>query len=255
MGSKYNDWFSHRLGYPVKLLYIGDHRRKVLGNMGQGVESGTTNPLHPSLAVIPVVFLLGCGLLLQGRMGSVPWVMMGILIVTCFIVFAQQPRQWPRRAGPLITFADLAAYLIISTKSYQDVNERLPDDEEMDITKFRANIVVSGAREAYEEDFWAQLRIGGSITMKLTQNCARCSSLNVDYTTGRAGKTEAGKVLKKLSKDRRVDAGMKWSPIFGRYGFLTSSSAEGKRVVIMVGDEVEVTERNSQRTITDYPKS
>ncbi|KAM6508289.1 hypothetical protein FALCPG4_018163 [Fusarium falciforme] len=228
MGNKYNDWFSRRLGYPVKLLSIGDHRRGVLGNMGQGVVSGTTKSLHASLTVIPVTFLLGYCSLSQGQTGS---------------------------AGPLITFADLAAHLIISTKSYQDVNERLLDDEEMDITKFRANIVVSGAEKAYEEDFWAQLRIGGSINMKLTQNCARCSSLNVDYTTGRAGKTEAGKVLKKLSKDRRVDPGMKWSPIFGRYGFLTSASSECEGVVISVGDKVEVTKRNSERTITDYPKS
>ncbi|KAJ4171215.1 hypothetical protein NW754_007361 [Fusarium falciforme] len=125
----------------------------------------------------------------------------------------------------------------------------------MDITKFRANIVVSGANEAYEEDFWSQLRIGGNATMKLTQNCARCSSLNVDYATGKAGKTEAGKVLKKLSQDRRVDPGTKWSPIFGRYGFLAPASREAEVVVISVGDEVEVTGHNLERTITEYPKS
>ncbi|KAH8673209.1 MOSC domain-containing protein, partial [Ilyonectria robusta] len=212
MGEKYNHWFSRRLGYPVKLLYIGDYRRKVLGNMGQGVASGMSKSLHLSLTAIPF-------------------------------------RKWPWKGEPLITFADLAAYLIISQKSYEDVNKRLPDDEQMDITKFRANLVVSGAKEEYEEDYWADLRIRGTITMKLTQNCARCSSLNVDYATGKAGKTEAGKVLRKLSKDRRVDPGAKWSPIFGRYGFLTSTSSEADAVVINVGDEVEVTRRNSERTI------
>ncbi|CAH0021062.1 unnamed protein product [Clonostachys rhizophaga] len=273
MGDKYNDWFSRRLGYPVKLLYIGDHRRKVLGNMGQGVVSPTAKSLYASLTAIPVTFLLGSCLLSWESTGGISWATTAILFVAVYIALAQLLRYWLGRIGPLITFADLAAYLIISTKSYQDVNERLPDDEEMDITKFRANIVVSGAKQAYEEDFWAELRIRGSITMKLTQNCARCGSLNVDYTTGKAGKMEAGKVLKKLSKDRRVDPGMKWSPIFGRYGFLTSASTKGEGVVISVGDAVEVTVHNSARTITgkcspkkqrviysntatsDYPKS
>ncbi|KAI8677690.1 MOSC domain-containing protein [Fusarium keratoplasticum] len=255
MGSKYNDWFTHRLGYPVKLLYIGDHRRKVLGNMGEGVAYRTTKPVHISLAIIPVALTLGYSFYSKGKAGSTPSTNTGILILASFVVLVQQLRRWICTAGPSITFADLAAYLIISTKSHQDVNERLPDDEEMDITKFRANIVVSGANEAYEEDFWSQLRIGGNTTMKLTQNCARCSSLNVDYATGKAGKTEAGKVLKKLSKNRRVDPGTKWSPIFGRYGFLASASTKAEVVVISVGDEVEVTGRNLERTITEYPKS
>lgn len=250
MGEKYNHWFNRRLGYPVKLLYIGDHRRKVLGNMGQGVASRTAKPLHLSLAAIPVTLLLGDSLLSANPASETSWAITGVMILAGCVVLVQQLKRWIWKGEPLITFADLAAYLIVSQKSYQDVNKRLPDDEEMDITKFRANLVVSGAKEEYEEDYWAELRIRGAITMKLTQNCARCSSLNVDYATGKAGKTEAGKVLKKLSKDRRVDPGAKWSPIFGRYGFLTSTSSEVDTVVINVGDEVEVTRRNSERTIT-----
>ncbi|KAF5554612.1 amino acid polyamine transporter I [Fusarium mexicanum] len=221
MGKEYNDWFSDRLGFSVKLLYIGDHRRKVLGNMGHGISFNTVQA-EPWLAIIPATFFLG---------------------------------MLKKSKKPLITFADLAAYLVISQKSYDDVNERLPDKEEMDITKFRANIIVSGAQEAYEEDFWAELQFRGSITMKLTQNCARCSSLNVDYATGKAGTSEAGKMLKKLSKDRRVDPGVKWSPVFGRYGFIIPGSSSVGSVILNVGNKVEVTKRNSQRTITDYPKA
>lgn len=255
MGEKYNHWFSCRLGYPVKLLYIGDYRRKVLGNMGQGVASGTPKSLHLSLAAISVTLLLGYSLLSASPASQISRAIIGVMILASCMLLVQQLRRWPWKGEPLITFADLAAYLIISQKSYEDVNRRLPDDEQMDITKFRANLVVFGAKEEYEEDYWADLRIRGTITMKLTQNCARCSSLNVDYATGKAGETEAGKVLRKLSKDRRVDPGAKWSPIFGRYGFLTSTSSEADTVVINVGDEVEVTRRNSERTITDYPKS
>ncbi|KAI0598322.1 hypothetical protein F4775DRAFT_192913 [Biscogniauxia sp. FL1348] len=98
--------------------------------------------------------------------------------------------------------------------------------------------------QAWEEDFWAELELrhhnkvnkvqGGKGTRKksrkrdrntrcrlaLTANCARCISINIDYDTGRPATGEQGTVLKKLMRDRRVDSGNKWSPIFGRYAFL-----------------------------------
>jgi hypothetical protein len=52
-------------------------------------------------------------------------------------------------------------------------------------------------------------------------------------------------MLKKLTKDRRVDPGTKWSPIFGRYSFLHPDS-EGH--VIHVGDEVVVSRKNDERS-------
>ena len=46
MGSTYNDWFSERFGYAVRLLYIGGNTRMILGNMppkiaGPQKENGT----------------------------------------------------------------------------------------------------------------------------------------------------------------------------------------------------------------------
>lgn len=125
----------------------------------------------------------------------------------------------------------------------------------MDITKFRANIVVSGVEKPYEEDFWAELRVGKDITVKLTQNCARCATLNVNYATGKSGESEAGRILKMLSKDRRVDPGAKWSPIFGKYGFVVSTTGGADGVIIKVGDEVQVVKRNSERTVTGKSSS
>lgn len=52
-------------------------------------------------------------------------------------------------------------------------------------------------------------------------------------------------MLKLLQRDRRIDPGMKYSPVFGRYSFLDKAS-EG--VLIAVGDEVKVTRRNTERT-------
>ncbi|KAI1630964.1 hypothetical protein F4809DRAFT_207543 [Biscogniauxia mediterranea] len=98
--------------------------------------------------------------------------------------------------------------------------------------------------QAWEEDFWAELELrhhdkvnkvqgregtkGRSrkrdgntrCRLALTANCARCISINIDYDTGRPATGEQGTVLKKLMRDRRVDSGNKWSPIFGRYAFL-----------------------------------
>ena len=148
-----------------------------------------------------------------------------------------------------ITFADCSPYLITSKTSLADVSSRLPPDEPMDMTKFRPNIVVSGAEKAYEEDFWARIDLNG-IDIQLAHNCVRCASLNVDYKTGKPGKGESGKILAKLQKDRRVDAGHKWSPVFGRYCFWRSSVPSK---MLSVGDEVRVTRVNRERTKFSKP--
>ncbi|KAH9826731.1 MOSC domain protein [Teratosphaeria destructans] len=120
------------------------------------------------------------------------------------------------------------------------------------MAKFRPNIVVSGAAEAWEEDFWAELTIGGDggVVVYCEQNCGRCKSINIDYETGAAvAPGEAGRVLRVLSRDRRVDPGTKWSPVFGRYAFLDAAS-EGARIA--VGDEVVVRRRNEERSVFDW---
>jgi hypothetical protein len=56
-------------------------------------------------------------------------------------------------------------------------------------------------------------------------------------------------VLKTLMKERRVDKGSKWSPIFGRYGFLDGDDQGGE---VRVGDDVRVTRRLEERTTWDW---
>ncbi|KAF1979566.1 hypothetical protein BU23DRAFT_522907 [Bimuria novae-zelandiae CBS 107.79] len=150
---------------------------------------------------------------------------------------------------PEITFADCAPYLVVSSTSLDDVSSRLGPDEPMDVTKFRPNIVLSGAEDAWEEDFWAKLRLG-NIELVMKHNCVRCASLNVDYATGKPGTGASGQVLKKLQKDRRVDSGTKWSPVFGRYAFW---GPKGGECVLKVGDEAIVTEVNEERTVFNWP--
>ncbi|KAL1593917.1 hypothetical protein SLS60_010650 [Paraconiothyrium brasiliense] len=146
---------------------------------------------------------------------------------------------------PRITFADCAPYLVVSSTSLDNVSSRLAPDEPMDVTKFRPNIVLSGADEAWEEDYWSKIRIG-STELIMKHNCVRCASVNVDYETGKPGTGEAGQVLKKLQKDRRVDKGAKWSPVFGRYAFWRGAN---NAQVFKVGDGAIISDRNKERSV------
>lgn len=153
---------------------------------------------------------------------------------------------WPiARVEDGITFADCAPFLIVTESSLADVSARLPAGEVIDVTKFRPNIVLQGSPNAFDEDFWREIKVRDDVDLILTHNCVRCKSINIDYATGRPGTGESGKILKKLMKDRRVDAGTKYSPVFGRYAFL-GSGAGGKSIGI--GDDVTITARIKERT-------
>lgn len=149
---------------------------------------------------------------------------------------------------PWLTFTDVAPFLVTTEASLRNVSARMSAGHSVDMYRFRPNIVVDGEGE-WDEDFWAELLINGRDTLVLTGNCARCTSLNVDYVTGKPAAGELGDVLKKLMKDRRVDKGTKWSPVFGRYGFLAGQEGFG----VSVGDEVEVASRREKRSIWDWP--
>ena len=212
MEQQYNDWLSSCLGYDVVLAYIGENRRQVrMSSSGQLVASSN----------VAGGWLSSMASKASGLIGGA----------------AKEPE---------ITFSDVAPYLVVSSRSMDDVHTRLPEGEEFDITKFRPNVIVSGAQDPWEEDYWAEIKIGEEkATIKTDHNCGRCRSINVDYNTGAQGTGEAGKMLKMLSKDRRVDQGTKWSPIFGRYSFLHPDS-EGN--VIKLEDDVEVSKRNTEHT-------
>ena len=141
-----------------------------------------------------------------------------------------------------INFSDGAALLVTSEASLTDLHPRLGGEKAV-LEKFRPNIVVDGTTER-DEDFWGELtlpRLGTRII--LTANCSRCTSINVDLDKGRMGEGESGKLLKKMMRDRRVDVGNKWSPIFGRYGFPTQAGE------VRVGDEVTISKRNGAHTV------
>jgi uncharacterized protein YcbX len=216
MPEEYSDWFSSCLGYTVVLAYIGQNRRLPLGSLPPSI------PFSNATRILSYVPLLGA--------------------------YFSHPIQ----VAPGLSFADCAAFLVVTEESLNSVSARLPDGLEMDIRKFRGNVVLSGAEEAWDEDWWGELAVetteglpgGDRVTLALTANCNRCKSINIDYSTGRPSEGPLGSILKLLMKDRRVDMGVKYSPIFGRYGFCSS----GWGNIISVGDEVTVIKRNVERT-------
>ena len=225
MANQYNEWFSSCFGYAVILAYLGPHHRAVLGNLSPNISK-------------------------QPSTGSSSWMSS---ITSRLPALTTGDSEESVEDG--ITFADVSAYLVVTEESLQDISSRLPEGEQMNMTKFRPNIVISGAPRPWDEDYWGGISISSpkaeqgleNINLDLTQNCARCVSINVDYETGEAGKGESGAVLKKMMKDRRIDHGAKWSPIFGRYGFLLPAKSAGRREVA-IGDKVEVTKVNSEKT-------
>lgn len=211
-------FFSRHLGFATRLLFIGPSTRKVLGNFAPPQQQ-------------------------SGFLAS--W----------FAATAGKQQQ-----DAAITFTDCAPLLVTTTASLAAVSARTGDD--VDVRKFRPNIVLAADDEdemeplqPWEEDYWAELEIGedAPATLLCTANCARCLSLNVDFATG--GHVENHRQpLKSLMKDRRVDPGMKFSPVFGRYAFLRRRE-DGGDVVLKVGDRVRVSKRNKERTVFGWSPS
>ncbi|PKX98609.1 MOSC domain protein [Aspergillus novofumigatus IBT 16806] len=249
MGDPYNAWFSERFGYGVVLAYLGPHSRRVLGSFAPG-----KSPAHAvdkpvvstrSLVGLAVLTLVLNGVRVSaGTSGTMQptrdellrhWPGVAATVVAGLLSWVLLRCLSTAKEDESITFADTAPYLLTSETSVDELSARFEGDERMD------------------EDFWAELRVGqgsSAARLLLTANCVRCQSINVDYATGRMGTGEAGSALKKLMKDRRVDKGAKYSPVFGRYVFLDPGS---DKVMVRVGDEVDVLRTMKERTVYDWP--
>ncbi|KAJ6444607.1 molybdenum cofactor sulfurase [Purpureocillium lavendulum] len=215
MGPRYDDWFSACFGFETILVYIGDQRRPILGTFAPQEE--------------------------ETRSASAGW-------LSSISSFVSGSPASSRQDPPWLVFSDLAPFLITNEESLKNVSARLSEGD-MEMWKFRPNLVVD-AEDEFEEDFWSELSVEGAPAFTLTKLCNRCSSINVDYNTGRIAKGERGIVLKKLMSDRRVDAGYKYAPCFGKYGFLARGVTG---LTLKVGDEITVTKRTSERPVWDWP--
>ncbi|CRK27826.1 hypothetical protein BN1708_004489 [Verticillium longisporum] len=210
VGDAQDAWFSACFGFPTTLVYIGDGRRAVVGPNFLPPGSGSGAPTKPS----------------TGWLSSVSSYVTSFTQPTAPADEEEQNDVW-------LTFTDCAPFLVTSEASLAAVSARLPPVAPAEMIKFRPNVVVDAdGAGAWDEDFWAELGLPGDRRLQLTANCG-----------------EAGTVLKKLMKDRRVDKGSRWSPVFGRYAFLAGRDP----LVVRVGDEVGVVRRNEERSVYDWP--
>lgn len=269
MPDEFNSWFSNCFGFSVILAYLGDFERQTMGSVSPNYLKKVSMAEKKSSWFSGVSSFLP----LPGQ-------------------FQSLENEEPLSDG--ISFSDCAPFLVVTLSSLATIHPRLRetdgeespdlnDDrpvEEMDMKKFRPNVVLDGDYEApWDEDFWGELEVSSTASTSspqdsdgldtenesqnekesksstnvyriiLTANCGRCTSINIDYETGKPGTGPSGNALKKLMRDRRVDKGTKYSPIFGRYGFLDNSGSKKGLGGIRVGDEVVVSKRNEERTV------
>ncbi|KAK6539577.1 hypothetical protein TWF694_009787 [Orbilia ellipsospora] len=238
MGAECEDFFTRYLGFPTKLVYIGDTTREVKGNVAPNRMHVTPTASQVESPVSWSVYDLFSGA-------------MGYLTGSNGTVSENEEGEYK------LYFSDCAPLLVTSEVSLAEFNKaRKAGDEELalDMSKTRPNVVIAPSEEgdmtAFEEDYWGELAIGSGVKFVLTANCGRCKTLNVDYNTGKQLPVNEH-MLKRLSDmKRRVDTGHGYAPIFGRYGFVGRDS-EGEKV--RVGDDVEVLKRNKERTVFYWP--
>jgi uncharacterized protein YcbX len=204
MGVECSDFLSRYFGFETKLFYIGNNSRIVNGSGAPNSELAVSKH-HPMKAAMRKV------------------------LPSSMIAPTER-----------ITFQDIGQYLIVTTESNDEVSTQLTEGHTMDIHKFRPNIIVSGAPKAYDEDFWSQLVFPGGLKMNFGGTCWRCQAITIDTEKGGKAEGEEGEVWKRLMKYRRVDAGWKYGPVFGKYSY-TSLNDIGR--TISVGDQAVVTKR------------
>jgi uncharacterized protein YcbX len=84
------------------------------------------------------------------------------------------------RPGDEVSFADGFPLLLIGRASLDDLSRRL--GRSLSMRRFRPNLVVEGS-EAYAEDDWRRIRIGG-LEFDGVKNCSRCIFTTIDPDTG-----------------------------------------------------------------------
>ncbi|XP_037351871.1 mitochondrial amidoxime reducing component 2 [Talpa occidentalis] len=113
-----------------------------------------------------------------------------------------------------VAYPDCSPIMILSEASLADLNTRL--EKKVKMENFRPNIVVTGC-DAFEEDTWDELLIGG-VEMKKILSCPRCVLTTVDPDTGVIDRKEPLETLKSYRLcDPSEKSIYKTSPLFGMY--------------------------------------
>lgn len=151
------------------------------------------------------------------------------------LVYLDDPDR--RRTDPAYTaaidrvsLADGYPILLAGTDSLDALNDLVASgphaaEGPMTITRFRPNLVVSGA-PAWAEDGWRRLRIGAAL-FRAVKGCSRCVLTTVHPDTGVKGREP----LRTLARHRSWD---------GKTWFGVNLVPDNPGAVVTVGDPVEV---------------
>lgn len=102
--------------------------------------------------------------------------------------------------GDTVGFADAFPFLLITSASLDDLNERLEARGEaaLPMNRFRPNLVVDGTGP-FAEDGWRKIAVG-AVEFRVRKPCARCAITTVDQQAAVFGKEP----LRTLATYRRV---------------------------------------------------
>jgi uncharacterized protein YcbX len=151
----------------------------------------------------------------------------------CRLVWMHRPelariRQLGVQPRP-VSFADGYPLLLANTASLDDLNTRLPAGQGVPMTRFRANIVLSGA-QPWAEDGWRRLSIGGSVVVRVLAPCSRCVVTSIDQNTAQVPNPK--EPLATLASFRRAQGGVMFA----------QNAVVEKGGLISVGDKAQVLE-------------
>jgi len=263
MGEPYDGWFSACLGYEAHLVYVGDFEREVLAHAplqspsaSPSVSSGGGSVAGPAAlsswlpsvisSYIPSLF---SQTEVQQKKPTLVYNECAPFLVTNRASLRDFSQRFEDEGSTGMDMTKFRPNIVVDTDSNDDDDDNNNNDNDQVNIGHNAS-VQRKALQPWEEDYWAELTIhqtgnineaGSAIPsaqegepqprpcckIQLTANCGRCTSINVDYATGRPAAGEQGTALKKLMRDRRVDAGEKYTPIFGRYGYLVDGDGGG----------------------------
>lgn len=106
--------------------------------------------------------------------------------------------------APEGTFFDLACLHLIATSTLEHLQSVYPDGQ-VDVRRFRPNIVVQTDGAPFVENTWAgrRLAIGDHLILKATIPCPRC----VNVTLAQDGLAREPQLLRAITQRNRVDLG------------------------------------------------
>jgi uncharacterized protein YcbX len=105
------------------------------------------------------------------------------------------------------SFADAMPLLILSQESLDLINQHL--EESVTWENFRPNLLVSGLKQPFEEDYWHSIITDGT-ELQMAHGCTRCVMTTINQATGEFRKNrEPMRLLKTIrrAEDKQIYVG------------------------------------------------